>query len=132
MKTDMLATPAPTRMACLSLARLLSTGNLEGAASCFARDSCLLTPDATAIHDRRHIRPVLAQLIARRSLIEVVHSNVIVAGAVAFARERWSITASGTAGTPFEQSCEPTLVLRELEGSWKISIAALWGWAGDS
>ncbi len=131
MKMEMLTSPAPTRMACLSLAQLLSAGNLEGAAACFARDSCLLTPDATAIHDREHIRPVLAQLIARRARIEVAHSNVIVAGDVAFVRERWLVNASGAAGSRFEQACDPSLVLRELEGSWKIAIAALWGWGSE-
>jgi ketosteroid isomerase-like protein len=131
MKLEMLTAPAPTRMACLSLAQLLSVGNLDGAAGCFARDSCLLTPDATAIHDRDHIRPVLAQLIARRARIEVEHSNVIVAGNVAFARERWRVDANGVAGSRFEQTCDPALVLRELEGSWRIAIAALWGWSGS-
>ncbi|MDX6602231.1 MAG: hypothetical protein QOF13_1433 [Solirubrobacterales bacterium] len=128
MKTDMLTAPAPTRMACLSLAQLLSAGNLDGAAGCFTRDACLLTPDATAIHDRQHIRPVLAQLIARRAQIAVEQSNVIVAGDVAFARERWLVQALGAVDSRFEQACDPALVLREVEGSWKISIAALWGW----
>lgn len=118
-------------MACLSLARLLSAGDLDAATRCFARDSCLLTPDATAIHDRRHIRPVLAQLISRRTRIEVAHSNAIVASGVAFAREGWLLSAQGAAGGRFEQSCAPALVLREVEGSWKIAIAAIWGWPGD-
>lgn len=128
MKTDMLSATAPTRMACLSLAQQLSAGNLDGAAACFTRDACLLTPDATAIHDRRHIRPVLAQLIARRARISVEQSNVIVAGDVAFARERWLVQAHGAVSSRFEQACDPALVLREVEGNWKISIAALWGW----
>jgi ketosteroid isomerase-like protein len=128
MKIDMLSAPAPTRIACLSLAQLLNVGNLDAAAACFARDACLLTPDATAIHDRQHIRPVLAQLIARRAQIAVEQSNVIVAGDVAFVRERWLVQAIGAAGSHFEQACDPALVLREVEGSWKISIAALWGW----
>lgn len=130
MKTATLVAPPPTRMACLALPKLLSVGNLDGAAGCFTRDACLLTPDATAIHDRDQIRPVLRQLVARNTRIEVEQSNVIIAGGVAFARERWLLNASGAAGARFEQTCDPTLVLRELEGSWKISIAALWGWPG--
>lgn len=130
MKIEMpLAPPAP-RMSCLSLPQLLSNGDLDGAAACFARDSCLLTPDATAIHKREHIRPVLAQLIARRARIEVEHSNAIIAGEVAFARQRWLFNARAGSGPHFEQTCEPALILRELEGSWKIAIAALWGWGG--
>lgn len=117
-------------MSCLSLPSLLSIGDLDGAAACFARDGCLLTPDATAIHDREHIRPVLAQLIARRARIEVEQGSTIVAGEVAFVNQRWLFDARAAGGRRFEQLCEPALVLREVEGSWKISIAALWGWGG--
>ncbi len=133
MKTEMLTAPtSKNRMTCLALPKLLNAGNLDGAAACFARDACLLTPDATAIHDRRHIRPVLAQLVARHAWIEVEHSNVLVAGEVAFVRERWLVKAGGVNRSHFEQACAPTLVLRRIEGSWKIAIAALWGWAGGS
>jgi len=131
MKTDAIATKAPTRVACLALPQLIGAGNLEAATGCFARNACLLTPDATAIHDREHIRPVLAQLIARRIQIEVEHSNVLIAGDVAFARERWLINALGAGGSRYEHSCSPDLVLKRIEGSWKLSIAALGGW-GDA
>jgi ketosteroid isomerase-like protein len=126
-----LTTSPPPRIACLALPRLLSAGDLERAAACFARDACLLTPDATAIHERRHIRPVLAQLIARRVRIEVKQSNVLMAGEVAFIREHWSVIANGAAGSHFAQDYNPTMVLRRVEDSWKISIAAPWGWSGD-
>jgi ketosteroid isomerase-like protein len=129
METDTLVAAPPARIACLALPRLIGAGNLEAAAGCFARDACLLTPDATAIHEREHIRPLLAQLIARRIRIEVEQSNVLIAGDVAFARERWQVSASAAgAGSLYEQSCDPYLVLKLIEGSWKISIAALWGW----
>jgi ketosteroid isomerase-like protein len=101
MKTDTLVAAAPTRIACLALPKLIGAGNLEGATGCFARDACLLTPDATAIHDREHIRPLLAQLIARRIQIEVEQSNVLIAGDVAFARERWHLRAAGAAGSRY-------------------------------
>lgn len=117
-------------MACLALPQLLSVGDLSGAAGCFARDSCLLTPDATAIHGRDEIRPVLAQLIARRPLIEVEAGSVIVAGDAAYANQRWQLTVQGAGEGRFEQTCSPSLVLRQIEGSWKVAIAALWGWGG--
>ncbi len=117
-------------MSCLALPRLLSGGDLEGATRCFARDACLLTPDATAIHERESIRLVLAQLIARRARIECEQGSAIVAGEVAFVRQRWRIDSPSVDGDRFEQACEPAFVLRALEGRWKISIAALWGW-GD-
>jgi len=132
MKTDTLVAAPPDRMACLALPKLIGAGNISAATGCFARDACLLTPDATAIHSREHIRPVLAQLIARHIRIEVVHSNVLVAGDVAFAREHWQVTAHDGSGSHYEQSCSPTLVLKRIEGSWKVSIAALWGWATPS
>jgi ketosteroid isomerase-like protein len=131
MKTEMLATPAKTQIACLSLPRLLSVGNLNAATACFALKACLLTPDATAIHSRQHIRPVLAQLIARRVRIEVAHEDLIVAGDVAFARQRWLVNTTGVGESRFEQTLNPAFVLRQIEGRWKLSIAALWGWAGD-
>jgi uncharacterized protein (TIGR02246 family) len=129
---ETLTAPTPTRMACLSLPKLLSVGDLPGAAGCFARDACLLTPDATAIHGRDGIRPVLAQLIARRPQIEVEAGSVIVAGDAAYANQRWRVTAPGASESSFEQTCSPSLVLRQIEGSWKIAIAALWGWGGST
>ncbi len=126
---EMLATaPPPPRIACLALPALLSAGDLDPAAACFSRDACLLTPDATAIHERRHIRPVLAQLIARHVRIAVEQSNVLEAGEVAFAREIWRVNAEGSAASRFEDTCSPLLVLKQIEGSWKVAIAALWGW----
>jgi ketosteroid isomerase-like protein len=131
MKTETLVAAPPTRIACLALPKLIASGNLDAATRCFTRDACLLTPDATAIHDREHIRPLLAQLIARRIRIEVEQSNVLIAGDVAFVRERWQVSARGAAGSSlYEHSCNPSLVLKRIEGSWKVSIAALWGWAG--
>jgi ketosteroid isomerase-like protein len=130
MKMDTLVATPPDRMACLALPKLIGAGNLAAATGCFARDACLLTPDATAIHTREHIRPVLAQLIARHIRIEVEHSNVLIAGDVAFVREHWQVTALGATGSHYEQSCSPSMVLRRIEDSWKVSIATLWGW-GD-
>jgi ketosteroid isomerase-like protein len=129
MKMDTLVAAPPDRMACLALPKLIGAGNVAAATGCFARDACLLTPDATAIHSREHIRPVLAQLVARHIRIEVEHSNVLVAGDVAFAREHWQVTAHDGSGSHYEQLCSPTMVLKRIEGSWKVSIAALWGWA---
>jgi ketosteroid isomerase-like protein len=107
---------------------MLSGGKLDLAAACFARDGCLLTPDGTAIHERRHIRPLLAQMIARRIRIEVELSHILLGGDAAFARERWLLSAAGADGSRFEQRTEPALVLRRAEGEWKLAIAAIWGW----
>ena len=125
--TNTLADPSRNAIACLALPKLLSAGDLDTASACFARDACLLTPDATAIHGRNHIRPVLAQLIARHVHIEVEQRNVLEAGEVAFVRERWRVNAEGSAASRFEDICNPLLVLKHVEVHWKVAIAALWG-----
>lgn len=109
----------------LGFARTLGEGDLEGAAACFARDACLITPDATAIHGRDRIRPLLAQLIAQGIEIEVELSTVIGGGEVVMAAERWRVRL----GADFAQTIHPTLVLRRVASEWKLAIAAPWGWA---
>lgn len=111
----------------LAFVRALSLGDLESATACFARDGCLITPDLTAIHGRERIRPVLAQLIAVAVQVRVEQSNSLQAGETLIARERWTIRIGGN-GRQVEQTCDPTLVLREVEGRWKFVIAAPWGW----
>jgi ketosteroid isomerase-like protein len=111
----------------LAFVRALSQGDLDSATACFARDGCLITPDLTAVHGRDRIRPVLAQLIAAAVQVRVDQSNSLHAGETLIARERWTIRLGGN-GRRFEQTCDPTLVLRKVEGSWKLVIAAPWGW----
>jgi ketosteroid isomerase-like protein len=123
--------PRPSRRQapnCLSFPELLSAGNLEGAAACFAREGCLLTQDATAIYTRERIRPVLAQLIARKAQIEVEERNLLPAGDIAMAVERWTISFDGVEGSRFEQACTPTLILQRIEEQWKLVVVAPWGW----
>lgn len=113
----------------LALPRALVAGDLESASACFARDGCLITPDATAIHGRDRIRPVLAQLIAQRIDVSVEISHVVGGGEVRLVRERWRIQ-TGVEPARFVQVLHPTLVLRRIEAEWKLAIAAPWGWAG--
>jgi ketosteroid isomerase-like protein len=115
-------------LACLSLPELVSCGDLEAATACFAREACLLTQDATAIHTRERIRPVLAQLIARHTKIEVEQRCVLAAGDIALATERWTMAIDGTEGSRFEQSCTPTLISHRIEDRWKLAVVAPWGW----
>ena len=118
--------PSRLRFACLSFAELLSRGDLSGATYCFARNACLLTQDATAIHGRDNIRPALAQLIARGTAIEVGQSSVVEAGEVAWARETWTIRTRAPEGEPFEQATQPAFVMRVVEDEWKLAIAMPW------
>lgn len=112
-----------------AFAASISRGDLDAAAYCFAKDACLVTPDATAIRGRDEIRPILHQLIAVESRIEVQESSVVLAGEVALGTERWVITSPGSDGASFTRALTPTLVLREVEGIWKIAVAMPW-WRG--
>jgi ketosteroid isomerase-like protein len=101
---------------------------LDAAATCFARDGCLITPDATAIHGRESIRRVLAQMIVRRTKIEVELSTAVGAGEVVLLHQRWRIRSGEQAEGRLEQIADAIMILRLVEGTWKLSIAAPWGY----
>jgi uncharacterized protein (TIGR02246 family) len=109
-----------------AFADFINRGDLDGAAYCFTKDACLLTPDATAIRGRDEIRPILHQMIVGETRIEVQESSVVLAGEVALGTERWTITSAGSEGEPFRRSLTPTLVLRQIEDVWKLAVAAPW------
>lgn len=106
----------------------MSVGDLDAAAACFARDGCLITADTTAIHGRESIRPVLAQMIIRRTEIEVELSTAVGAGEVVLIHQRWRIRSGEEVEGRFEQRADAIMILRAVEGSWKLSIAAPWGY----
>jgi ketosteroid isomerase-like protein len=110
-----------------ALARSIGLGDLEGAARCFTKDACLLTPDSTAVRGREEIKPILHQLIVANSQIEIQESSIILAGEVALGSERWVVTTAGSGGGPFTRVLTPTMVLRRLEGAWKLAVAMPWG-----
>jgi ketosteroid isomerase-like protein len=111
-----------------AFATALSAGDLAAATACFARDACLITPDATTIRGRDQIRAILVQLIAMRPTVGVEQRAMLVAGEVALAAETWTIRLNGLDPTPFAQISDSTSVLRRIEGIWKLQIAAPWGW----
>jgi ketosteroid isomerase-like protein len=110
-----------------ALADSVSRGDLEAAAFCFAKDACLVTPDATTVTGREDISRILHQLIVSGSRIEVQQSSILLAGEIAFGTERWLLTSSASGGRSFTRRLAPTLVLRRLEGIWKLAIALPWG-----
>lgn len=112
---------------CVSFARALSDGDLDQAASWFARDGCLITPDATAVHGRERIRSVLAQMVASQTEIRVELSSTVATGEVILVQQRWRVRA-GDRGARIEESLNAVLILRRIEGIWKLSIAAPWGY----
>ena len=105
----------------------ISRGDLDAATSCFAKDACLLTPDATVVRGRDEIRTILRQMIASGSRIEVQESSVVLAGEVALGTERWVVTSAGSEGEPFSRTLTPTMVMRQVEGFWKLAVAMPWG-----
>jgi ketosteroid isomerase-like protein len=109
-----------------ALAAFISRGDLDGAARCFAKDACLLTPDATAVRGREEIRPILHQLIVAGSQVEVQESSIVLAGEVALGSERWLVTSPGSEGSPFTRTLTPTIVLRQIEDVWKLAVAMPW------
>jgi ketosteroid isomerase-like protein len=109
-----------------AFAASISRGDLDAAAHCFAKDACLVTPDATAVRGRDEIRPILHQLIVLDSQIEVQESSILAAGEVVLGTERWLITSPGSEGSPFARVLTPMLVLRELEDVWKLAVALPW------
>lgn len=124
------ATVRPTGPAgaCPDFTSALNRGDLQSAVACFARDACLITPDATAIHGRDQIRPLLAQMVIRQTEIRVESTSAIGAGEVVLAQERWRVRAGPSEPARVEQSLDATLVLGLIEAEWKLTIAAPWGW----
>jgi ketosteroid isomerase-like protein len=129
MKLDSATTlPRSSTWACPRFAQALSAGELDAAAACFARDGCLVTPDATAIYGRERIREVLAQMVRRRTEIRVELSSSIGVGEVVLLHQRWRISSGERPGERFEQTSDAVLVVRQMEAAWKLSIAAPWGY----
>lgn len=122
------ALPRSSTLVCPRFAQALNAGDLDGAASCFARDGCLITPDATAIHGREQIRGVLAQMVSRQTEIRVELSSSVSAGDVLLVHQRWRIRTGERPRQHFEQTADAVLVVRQIEGEWKLSIAAPWGY----
>lgn len=132
------ATPAPPaplgrrlaatpRLACEALCRALNRGDLEAALSCFAPGACLLGPDGTAAQGEGALRSRLAELIAAGAEVRIELRGVLVASDLALAHERWHISRRGRPDPGLAHSPAPSLVLRLLEGEWRIAIAAPWG-----
>jgi ketosteroid isomerase-like protein len=117
----------PVENALTSFAAALSRGDLRAATACFTREGCLITPDRTAVHGRGAIAAVLAQLIDRRTEIEIDRVVVRRAGDVALASSHVTMRSDGPEGTRFVQACDPTMVIRRVEGSWKLAVIAPWG-----
>jgi uncharacterized protein (TIGR02246 family) len=121
-----LAAPTPAENALYAFAAAIRDGDTAAAAACFTREGTMITPDGTAVHGRADVAGLLFQLTARRTEIEVEQLVVRRAGDVALATGRLRLRSDGAAGARIEQSCRLNLVLRHLEGTWKIAILSPW------
>jgi ketosteroid isomerase-like protein len=126
LKSATPALPRPTQ-ACFAFTGALNAGELGRASACFARDGCLITPDGTAVHGREPIREVLAQMIVRRTEIEIQLSSTIDAGEVTLASQRWKIRSGEAVERRLAQTTTAIIILRLVEGTWKLSLLAPWG-----
>lgn len=110
-----------------TFAAALRVGNLEAMTDCFTLDSCLVTPDATAVSGRGAVRGVLAQLVSQRAEIAIESSGTVTAGDLAFVSQRWRIGIGGSGEQAHIEEVAPVLILRQSESEWKLAIAAPWG-----
>lgn len=122
-----LESPSTPREGTRAFAAAINRGDLDAAVRCFTKDACLLTPDTTAVQGRNQIRPILRQLIVAGFQIEAQESSIVLAGEVALGTERWLVSSAGSEGSPFTRTLTPTLVLRHIEGVWKLAVAMPWG-----
>jgi ketosteroid isomerase-like protein len=106
----------------------INGSDVDAATHCFTKDACLITPDATTIRGRVEIRSILLQLIASGIAIEIEASSALVSDEVTLSSERWTMRSVGAEGRSFAQNVRPVLVARLVEGTWKLTIAAPWGW----
>lgn len=120
--------PQNSTWVCPLFAQALNAGELDNAAACFARDGCLVTPDATAIYGRERIRELLAQMVRQQIEIRVELSTAVGVGEVVLLHQRWRILSGDRLGERVEQISDAVMVVRRIEGTWKLSIAAPWGY----
>jgi uncharacterized protein (TIGR02246 family) len=126
MTTALTKKSAPAESALYAFIAALQAGELTSAIACFTREGCLVTPDGTTVHGRSEILPILAQLVATRTEIEVEQLAVRMAGDVALATGRLIVRSDGPDGARVTQTCVPTVTLRLVEGRWKLAIFAPW------
>lgn len=109
----------------------LNAGDLVRAVARLSREACLVTPDATVIRGRSDVAGALKQFFAIGFRAHLDLRSAIEIGEVVLVSDRWT-TRVGGSGSAAQGSARGTVVLRMLEGRWKILLAAPWGWAEQS
>lgn len=124
MRERLNATP---RLACEALAKAIERGDLEAALSCFVSDACLIGPEGTVAQGEHALAASLSRLIEAGAEMRIELYGVLVAGEIALAHECWHISYRGTPDSRLPKGPCPGLVMRLVEGEWRIAIAAPWG-----
>jgi ketosteroid isomerase-like protein len=119
-KASLLDDPRETMAA---FARAVGRADRDAAVDCFGEGACLITPGATT-SGRRAIGSVLAQLFVRESRIDVQASSLESAHGMAVGFERWRVRSLGPVAA-LPRRLEATVVLRDVEGAWKLVVATL-------
>lgn len=109
------------------LADAIRRGDIRGAGECFSRNGCLVTPDDTAVYGREAIVDLLRQLNANVVDLEIDRVRAIAGEEMALSSERWTLRFESPEGS-YRRSSLALLVIKRVEGLWKIAIAAPWGW----
>jgi ketosteroid isomerase-like protein len=128
LRERLLATP---RLACEALQRAINEADLEAALSCFAPDACLVGAEETVAQGEQALAASLSRLIEAGAQVRIELYGVLVAGEIALAHERWQISYRGIPDPRVSQDPCPGLVMRLLEGEWRVAIAAPWGLAAS-
>lgn len=104
----------------------IEAGDLPSASERLSRDACVVTPDGTVISGRDSIRPLIAQLIGGGFRVGSELTSLVLAGDLALARGAWRTLVADASGGPYAQISISTVVLRKVEGEWKLQILAPW------
>lgn len=127
VKAGAAATPVEL---CARLLYALGAPRPQALAACLTRDACLVTPDSTTVRGRADVAAVLVQLPLGGTRVEADPPHVLAAGDAALVSGRWHFASPAPGNSEFRQSTEAVLALSRVEGGWKVSIAAPWGWRG--
>jgi len=118
---------ATPRLACEALCGAINRADLDAALECFAPGAALVGPQGTAAQGTAALRASLAQLIEAGAEVQIELYGVLVAEDLALAHERWAISYTGVPDSRLSQAPCPSLVMRLIEGQWRVAIAAPWG-----
>ncbi len=107
-------------------ARAMLAGDHDAAASYFAVDALIVTPDSTEVRGRTSIGRLLGQITTSGPELEIRTGRTAVAAEVALCTQFWRRLAGGRGTGRFESQTTARLVLVQGGGRWQIAIAMPW------